>query len=108
MKKDKTLDNLNEVIDDHIRKVKSLPDGSNEKAKAIEELGAVHAMKVEEAKVKEAKWNHILALGLQGATVVGGWLFYKSVLKDEQHFEITNSPRTATFRNLLSRVFPKF
>lgn len=106
--RDKTLENLNEVIADHIGKVTSLPDGSDEKAKAIEELSAIHKLKIEEAKVKQTKWNQIIGFGLQGATVVGGWVFYKSVLKDEHFFEINNTPRSQTFRNLLSRMFPRF
>lgn len=106
--KDKTLDNLNEVVKDHIEKVTTLPDGSEEKAKAIEELSAIHKLKIEEAKVKQTKWSQIAGYAVQGATIVGGWIFYKSVLRDEHFFEINNTPRTPTFRNLLSRMFPKF
>lgn len=106
--KDRTLENLNEVVDDHIRKVVSLPDGSEEKAKAIEELGEIHKLKVEEVKLLLTHIGQVLEIGGKVFLTVGGWIFYKSVLKDEHFFEINNFPRTQTFKNLLSKMFPKF
>lgn len=106
--RDNTLNNLNEVVEDHIQKVTALPDGSEEKAKAIEELTAIHKLKIEEAKVKQAKWGQITGYAVQGATVVGGWIFYNAMLGKEHRFELTGTPSSQTFRNLLSRMFPKF
>lgn len=108
MLRDKTLENLSEVTNEHIEKVVSLPDGSEEKTKAIEELTAIHKLKVEEEKVKQTKVLEFVSAGVKVGLAVGGWIFYKSVLKDEHFFEINNTPRTQTFKNLLSRVFPKF
>lgn len=106
--KDDTLKYLDEVVTDHIQEVRTLPSGSEEKAKAIEELTAIHKLKIEEEKVKQTKWSSIIGAVVQGGTVIGGWVFYNTILNKEHYFEINNTPRTPTFRNLLSRVFPKF
>ena len=106
--KDKTIDDLNEVIAERIEETRNLKNGSEEKAKAIEELTAIHKLKIEEAKVRQTTLNQIMSIGMQGVTVVGGWIFYNLILRKEQYFEINNTPRTQTYRNLLSRVFPKF
>lgn len=106
--KDIILDELNEVAADYINKIKSLPDGSAEKTAAIDELTAIHKLKMEETKAKQARWTQYLATGAQVGVAIGGWVFYNVVLNKEHYFEINNTPRTSTFRNLLSRMFPKF
>ena len=105
--KGKTLKALDEATMEQLEKVRSLPDG-DEKTQAIENLTAIHGLKMDEVHAFTDVLKQIAINGVQIGITVGGWIFYKSVLKDEQHFEINNSPRTQTFRNLLSRMFPRF
>lgn len=118
----KTLD---EVIEKDINYLSTLEAGSEERSKTIYELEKLHSLRVEEIKaendrlsrMKEIESNdeqnrsqnfdQLLNAGIQIGLAIGGWIMFSVWQKREQRFEMTGTPTTPMFRNLLSSMTPK-
>lgn len=114
---------LDEVIESEFRKLKTTVK-TEERSTVIEELTQLHKMRIEEAKIEVAKVEACTAqennrnqqksqnldrwvnVALQGGLTVGSWIAFTLWQKSEQRFELTGTPSTPIFRNLLSRMTP--
>lgn len=119
---DKVQKMLDEVLVTKIESLGNLSD--DERAKAVEELSTLHKMRIEEKKIETAekqariervakeeqaksqKIDRWIELGLQAGLTIGGWIMFSVWQGREQKFEMTGTPSSPLFRNLLSRMTP--
>lgn len=108
---------LSEEIEESIKSLSGLEEGSDKRSKAIDEVTKLHNMRMEEIKAnaeheenhkkrKDEKIDRFINVGLQVVTFVGGLVAYdiwhRRGLRFEEEGTIT-SPHT---RNLISRMLP--
>lgn len=127
---------LDEVIEKDINYLSTLAIGSEERSKMISELEKLHALRVEEIKAENDRYSkkcqndnerlsrmvevesnneqlkaqnmdRLFNAGLQLGLTIGGWIMFSVWQKREQRFEMTGTPSTPMFRNLLSSMTPK-
>ena len=96
----------------------------SEKEKAIANVTELYKLRIEEAKLEQAKNDKLteqdireaqlegqkldrwLNLGLQIGLTVGGWVMFSMWQRREMKFELEGTPTTPMFRNLLSKMTP--
>lgn len=121
--KDKIQKQLDEVIQTELEGVESAAMPS-EKEKAIANVTELYKLRIEEAKLEQAKNDKLteqdireaqlkgqkldrwLNLGLQIGLTVGGWVMFSMWQRREMKFELEGTPTTPMFRNLLSKMTP--
>ena len=121
--KDKIQKQLDEVIQTELEGVESAAMPS-EKEKAIANVTELYKLRIEEAKLEQAKTDKLteqdireaqlkgqkldrwLNLGLQIGLTVGGWVMFSMWQRREMKFELEGTPTTPMFRNLLSKMTP--
>lgn len=121
--KDKIQKQLDEVIQTELEGVESAAMPS-EKEKAIANVTELYKLRIEEAKLEQAKNDKLteqdireaqlkgqkldrwLDLGLQIGLTVGGWVMFSMWQRREMKFELEGTPTTPMFRNLLSKMTP--
>ena len=121
--KDKIQKQLGEVIQTELEGVESAAMPS-EKEKAIANVTELYKLRIEEAKLEQAKNDKLteqdireaqlkgqkldrwLNLGLQIGLTVGGWVMFSMWQRREMKFELEGTPTTPMFRNLLSKMTP--
>lgn len=121
--KDKIQKQLDEVIQTELEGVESAAM-SSEKEKAIANVTELYKLRIEEAKLEQAKNDKLteqdireaqlkgqkldrwLNLGLQIGLTVGGWVMFSMWQRREMKFELEGTPTTPMFRNLLSKMTP--
>lgn len=121
--KDKIQKRLDEVIQTELEGVESAAMPS-EKEKAIANVTELYKLRIEEAKLEQAKNDKLteqdireaqlkgqkldrwLNLGLQIGLTVGGWVMFSMWQRREMKFELEGTPTTPMFRNLLSKMTP--
>ena len=119
--KDKIQKQLDEVIQTELEGVESAAMPS-EKEKAIANVTELYKLRIEEAKLEQAKNDKLteqdireaqlkgqkldrwLNLGLQIGLTVGGWVMFSMWQRREMKFELEGTPTTPMFRNLLSKM----
>lgn len=122
---DKTIQiMIDDVIKEEIGNLSTLDAGSKEKTAAVEDLKKLCEIRMEEAKIEQAKcekqdeldakWAQIdqskldrwinvgLQIGLTAASLIAYDVWFKRGLR----FEETGTIRTPMTRNLLSRMLP--
>ena len=122
--KDKIQKQLDEVIQTELEGVESAAMPS-EKEKAIANVTELYKLRIEEAKLEQAKNDKLteqdireaqlkgqkldrwLNLGLQIGLTVGGWVMFSMWQRREMKFELEGTPTTPMFRNILSQMTPK-
>lgn len=121
--KDKIQKQLDEVIQTELEGVESAAMPS-EKEKAIANVTELYKLRIEEAKLEQARIDKLteqdskevqlkgqkldrwLNLGLQIGLTVGGWVMFSMWQRREMKFELEGTPTTPMFRNLLSKMTP--
>lgn len=121
--KDKIQKQLDEVIQTELEGVESAAMPS-EKEKTIANVTELYKLRIEEAKLEQAKNDKLteqdireaqlkgqkldrwLNLGLQIGLTVGGWVMFSMWQRREMKFELEGTPTTPMFRNLLSKMTP--
>ena len=121
--KDKIQKQLDEVIQTELEGVESAAMPS-EKEKAIANVTELYKLRIEEAKLEQAKNDKLteqdireaqlkgqkldrwLNLGLQIGLTVGGRVMFSMWQRREMKFELEGTPTTPMFRNLLSKMTP--
>lgn len=121
--KDKIQKQLDEVIQTELEGVESAAMPS-EKEKVIANVTELYKLRIEEAKLEQAKNDKLteqdireaqlkgqkldrwLNLGLQIGLTVGGWVMFSMWQRREMKFELEGTPTTPMFRNLLSKMTP--
>lgn len=123
--KDRISASLDDVIGKEIEGVKYLEPGTEQKAKAIDNLKNLYMLRIEEAKLEHERRERIdemdvkhaqlksqsvdrwLNMGLQIGLTLGGWLMYDIWNRRGFKFEETGTVRSPWTRNLISRMLPK-
>lgn len=121
--KDAIQKQLDEVIQTELEGVESAAMPS-EKEKAIANVTELYKLRIEEAKLEQARIDKLteqdskeaqlkgqkldrwLNLGLQIGLTVGGWVMFSMWQRREMKFELEGTPTTPMFRNLLSKMTP--
>lgn len=125
--KDKIQKSLDEVIGKEIETLSESDLTPEQKEKTIENLGNLYKLRIEEAKIEQAKndksddldmkqvqlkeqaKDRWINLGLQIAQValtIGSWGMFTMWQRREQRFEMEGTPTTPMFRNILSKMTP--
>lgn len=121
--KDKIQKQLDEVIQTELEGLESASMPS-EKEKAIANVTELYKLRIEEAKLEQARIDKLteqdskeaqlkgqkldrwLNVGLQVGLTVGGWLMFSIWQRREMKFELEGTPTTPMFRSLLSKMTP--
>ena len=116
---------LDEVIGKEIQNLSDLPIGSQEKSKAVDNLTELYKLKIEEAKIKQAKaekseemeirqkqlksqaLDRWINVGVQVGLTIGSLIAYDVWFKRGLRFEETGTITSPMTRNLLSRMLPR-
>ena len=116
---------LDEVIGKEIQNLSDLPIGSQEKSKAVDNLTELYKLKIEEAKIKQAKaekseemeirqkqlksqaLDRWINVGVQVGLAIGSLIAYDVWFKRGLRFEETGTITSPMTRNLLSRMLPR-
>lgn len=122
--KDRIQKSLDEAIG---KELENLSDSINEteKEKSIENLSTLYKLRIEEAKIEQAKndkydeleikkaqldsqaKDRVFNVALQAGLTVGGWLVYSLWFRRGLKFEEEGTVTSPWTRNLISRMFPK-
>ena len=109
---------LDEEIEAEFENLSSMEPGSDERAKATEDLAKLYKLRIDEIKAeterddkkaqrKEVILDRCLNIGLQVGLTVGGWLVYDIWHRRGLKFEETGTITSPMTRNLVSRMLPK-
>ena len=97
----------------------------SEKEKAIANVTELYKLRIEEARLEQARIDKLteqdskeaqlkgqkldrwLNVGLQVGLTVGGWLMFSMWQRREMKFELEGTPTTPMFRHILSQMTPK-
>lgn len=116
------MDDIKHLLDEEIKaefeKLSSMELGSEEKAKATEDLAKLYKLRIDEIKAenerkdkkaqhKDLKLDRLTNVGLQLGVTAGGWLFYYICFHRGLKFEETGTITSPWMRNLVSRMTPK-
>lgn len=122
---DKIRESLDEVIGKEIENLSTFETGSKEKSTAIADLTQLYRLRIEEAKIEQAKnekydeldikhaqlnaqsLDRLINVGLQIGLTIGGWIAYDIWNRRGLKFEETGTITSPWTRNLLSRMLPK-
>lgn len=122
--KDKIQKQLDEAIQAELDEMGNTLMPS-EKEKAIANVTELYKLRIEEAKLEQARIDKLteqdskeaqlkgqkldrwLNVGLQVGLTVGGWLMFSMWQRREMKFELEGTPTTPMFRNILSQMTPK-
>lgn len=108
---------LEEEIQEEIRNLSALTNGSDEKGAAIDDLTKLYKLKVEETKILkeeeagkrqllEQKLDRYCKLGIEAAGVILPLIFYGTWMRRGFKFEETGTFTSTTFKGLFSRFKP--
>lgn len=128
---DEIRESLDEVIDEEIKRIKTLLDGK-EKSEAISNLTELYKLRIEEEKIdctkmetarqetvaeQEAnlrleqlnsqKFDRIVNTALQAGITIGEWTLYGLAFYAGLKFEELGTIRTPWMRNLIGMITPK-
>lgn len=109
---------LDEEIEAEFEKLSSMEAGSDERAKATEDLAKLYKLRIDEIKAenerkdkkaqrKDLMTDRLINIGLQLGLTAGGWLFYYICFHKGLKFEETGTLTSPWMRNLVSRMTPK-
>ena len=116
---------LDEVIGKEIDRLKYLDNQTEEKSKTIGNLTGLYKIRIEEAKIEQARrervselelrraqlksqsWDRFINVGVQVGLAIGGWIAYDIWNRRGLKFEETGTITSPWTRNLLSRMLPK-
>lgn len=125
--KDKIQKRLDEVIEIELDSLVSDTLTEAEKEKVVNNVTELYKLRVEEAKIEQAKNDKLteqdvkeaqlkgqakdrwINLGLQLAQcglTIGSWVMFTVWQRREQRFEMEGTPTTPMFRNILSKMTP--
>lgn len=123
--RDKIQESLDKVIEQEINEVSSLATGSKEKTAAVNDLTELYKLRIEEAKIEQAKvdkrydveskqaqlnsqaMDRWVNIALQVGLTLSGLIAYNVWFKRGLRFEETGTITSPMTRNLLSRMLPK-
>ena len=108
---------LNEEIETEFRNLYTLGAGSEEHAKAVEDLAKLYRLKIDEDKIhveEDVKltqtmkdwWIDLGKMGVEAMGVILPLMFYAAWMRRGFKFEETGTFTSTTFRGLFSRFRP--
>lgn len=133
---DKFVKSLNKVIEEKIEEYSKYPETNDKRSATLKEVAELHKMRVEEAKIELEEYQarkkaeneqqalisedaykyesmksqrnlKLLELAKDVSLGVGGFVAYTIWQRREQIFEMTGTPSSGMFRNLLNKMLPK-
>lgn len=133
---DRFTENLNKVIEEKLEEYSKYPETNDKRIATLKEVAELHKMRIEEAKIELEEYQarkkaeneqqalisedaykyesiknqqklKLLELAKDVSLGVSGFVAYTIWQRREQIFEMTGTPSSSMFRNLLNKMLPK-